>query len=152
MICELINPSDPYTLEIEPGAFDAAALAVWLVGRGAFGLKTVGVSVSEYQSTPVLFGWQEWARGRYLPSVDAYLAAHRREIAAACDSVMIGSVDIRQAFVTAIRYMAPERVREYRAEIYDQQRTSLNRIGEAFWAYADKLRANETKGPSYANV
>jgi hypothetical protein len=150
MICEIINPSDPYTLQTDN--FDAAALAVWLIGRGTFGLKTVGVPESEHQSTPILFGWQEWARGRYLPSVDAYIEAHRREIAAACDSVMIGSVDVRRAFTTAIAYMAPERVREYRAEIYDQQRTSLNRIGESFWAYADKLRANEVKGATNAHV
>ena len=150
MICQIINPSDPYTLDTED--FDAAALCVRHVGREAYGLRSiVSAADPEELCTPVLFGWSEWARGRYLPSPAEYIAEHWLVMAQACESVWIGPVELRQILISAAQYMAPEAFLEFRQEQYDRQRTSLTRIGEAFWQYGAQLRRIHG-GPSHANV
>lgn len=53
MICEIINPSDPSTLETDN--FLAAAVGILIVGNGNLGLSTAGED-GEGQSSPIMFG------------------------------------------------------------------------------------------------
>ena len=49
---EIINPSDPYTIE---GDFSAVAAAVLLLGEGAYGAEPIDPSPELWRKLPVLF-------------------------------------------------------------------------------------------------
>lgn len=129
---ELINPSDPYTFyapSIEVAGVCAALLST------SFGAKSVG----DDESTPVLFGWQEWLDERGI-NMD-WIDEHREEIAAAFDSFLIGDAAKRADVESMLKMLPEERRVEWRNERQDRQRTSLSQIGEAAYVNAAKLRA-----------
>ena len=133
MLCEIVNPSDPYTLETDN--FVAAAVGIMLVGNGQLGLSCDDTG----ECTPVLFGWEEWCAEHGVDQ--AWVDSHRGEIADALDSVMIGSVAERAAQAEAMRFIDdPEKREAYRSTIQDRQRSSLNDIGNACWNMAKLLR------------
>lgn len=133
MICEIINPSDPYTLECSD--FLIAAVAVAVLGRGQWGLDG-----PDDQSTPVLFGWDDWFAKQGVDDLNEYLTANSLAVAAVLDSVRIGSTSTRRAERIAVEYMTPQDAKKYRDRIHDDQRTSMNNIGAAAWSLAERMR------------
>lgn len=118
MIYELINYSDPYTLESDDEA--AVCLATLLLGSGKYGLRDPnGDTVM-----PILFfgGHDEWCLARYGKTVDVLLnSTDKTKIIMALDSVLLG--EDREI---SLRMSEKQR---------DRLRTSLNNIG----AYAKSL-------------
>lgn len=63
MLFEIINPSDPYTMESD--SLEVAAVAVCLLGSGAYGLKEL--DSSEPLEVPIflLGGHDEWFQEKF---------------------------------------------------------------------------------------
>ena len=115
---EIINPSDPYT--IEHTDFLALAAACVLLGNGQYGLAPVG---HDGERVPIfIFGGFDkwWHEHSPTADLDAYLEANKRAIAEAMDSVALTS----------------------------SERSSLNDIGGRAKKWAAKLREGDTEGPS----
>lgn len=138
MICEIINPSDPYTMECE--TFLIGAVAVALLGNGKMGLHSEDGELS----TPILFGWDDWFKGEGVTDLSAFLDENKAIIADALRSVRIGDFADRRAEAVAIKHMTPAAVQGYRAEIHDARRTSMNDIGSRAWQLAKRLRGDDT--------
>ena len=130
-IYELINPSDPYTFEA--GSIEVAGAAVMYLSSG-FGAKEVG----DGDSTPVLFGWDEWLKERKIDS--DWIVAHRTEIANALDSFLIGDSCDRQDVEDMLAELPPDKRESWRARRQDRHRTSMNKIGETAYDLARRLR------------
>lgn len=87
MIYEIINPSDPYTIEGDDIAVVCVATAI--LGEGAYGLQTAdGAEVMPI----LLFGRDEtWFPERFGASFSELLQATPRDVLAAClESVKLG--------------------------------------------------------------
>lgn len=135
-IYELINPSDPYTFEAE--SIEVAGAAVVYLST-SFGAREVGCEDDEGESTPTLFGWEEWLKDRGIDS--DWIAAHRTEIADALDSFLIGDPATRQDVEDMLAELPPDKREAWKAKRQDRHRTSMSKIGEAATDLAQRLRA-----------
>lgn len=132
MICEIINPSDPYTLLTDE--FLPAGVAVFILGRGQLGLSCDDPE----QDTPVLFGWEEWLRSWCGDDLRGWVHGHFEPMAAALESVLIGTAAERRRYEVCLkRCDDPEALR---AEWHDEERSSVNDIGRAAWSLAAHFR------------
>ena len=88
MIYEIINPSDPYT--IEHSDFLALAAACVLLGNRQYALNPVG---HDGEKVPLFIfgGFDKWWAERATLSFDDYLEANKLTIADALDSVKLQS-------------------------------------------------------------
>ncbi len=134
IVCEIINPSDPYTLRCDD--FMVAAVAILILGRGKMGLKELG---GEERQSPVLFGWEEWLES-FGVSLDEYVPLHYEQMAAIFDTVLIGS-DRKQAEDTAA-IIQPDKLEDWLLGRHDSERSSLSDIGGAARQYAEFWREN----------
>lgn len=129
---ELINPSDPYTFyapSIEVAGVCAALLSP------SYGASPVN---SDGESTPLLFGWNEWLEARGIN--DEWVTAHKDEIADAWDSFLIGDARQRADVESMLALLPEEKRQEWRDQRQDRRRSSLSQIGEMAYAKAAKLR------------
>lgn len=134
MLFELINPSDPYTF-IAP-SLEVAGVTACLLSSG-FGARCLDVGHQD-EVTPILFGWDDWLEDRGIDS--EWMNAHKPELAEALESFLIGSANHR-ADVEAMLAMIPDDKKEqWKNERQDRHRTSMNRIGEAAYSLAKKIR------------
>lgn len=132
MLFEIINPSDPYTLETD--SYAAAVAAVCILGEGKYGLDPIDCDVPKVPLA--LFGdlpphVYQAAGVKDFDELAARLnsdAAFNEATAAALDSVRIGT----------------ERERTADKASHDDRRSSLNDIGGRAWAYAEALRGKRT--------
>ena len=133
MICEIINPSDPYTLKTDN--FVAAGLAIAVLGSGQMGLKS-----EDGKSTPILFGWDYWLNDNGINSIDSYISDNRLIIIEILNSVMTGGVEERREVELELSLIENEDDRsKFLSERHERCRTSLNNIGLAAWTWAAKL-------------
>ena len=127
-VWEIANPSDKYTIK---GPFMACAVAVAVLGNGAYGIE----------GTPVLFGWDGWLKDKGIEDLSAYIDAHKGEIADALDSVLIGSEADRAEVESALALMPAEKRAAWLNERHDRRRSSMNNIGGRARKLAAMLRA-----------
>lgn len=131
-VFELINPSDRYTFEAPN--IRVAGAAVCCLSTG-FGARRVD---RPEEVTPVLFGWEEWLKQR---GVNAkWFQAHWAEVADALASFLIGTPTDRADVVDMLAQLPADKREAWRDRRQDRHRTSLNRIGEAAYATAERLR------------
>ena len=132
---ELINPSDPYTFRAPSLEIAGAAAAMLSTGFGAVQYDPP----AEDDSTPVLFGWNDWMESRGMDK--SWFLAHLAEIADALDSFLIGGRNTRADVEDAMSRMDEKNREEFRASRQNRYRTSLNQIGEAAYNLSKRLRA-----------
>ena len=125
MIYEISNPSDPYTMKCDD--FKVAAVAVLLLGRGAYVIE----------GTPVLIALEDIALEEFIP-------AHRNEIALALESVMIGSKADREQVEIELQGIPVDDRDEWLAERHHRIRSSLNDIRSKAQRLADSLRVAQS--------
>lgn len=130
-VYNLINPSDAYTL-IAPNVQIAGVAAALL--SSSYGAEDVVTG----ESSPVLFGWETWLSSHQID--DAWVQAHGVEIAAAMDSLLIGTAGER-AEVDATLKRIPESERAaWLAERHDRRRSSMNDIRHRATLAAERMR------------
>lgn len=130
-VFEIANPSDAYTIK---GAFMAAAIAVAILGRGAYGIP----------GTPVLFGWDDWLKEKGIDDLGAYITAHKTEIVAALDSVLIGDARAREEVEATLRRIPPEQHEAWLADRHGLRRSSMNDIGATAAKLSARLRSEKS--------
>jgi hypothetical protein len=148
MIFEIVNPSDPYTLECDD--FKIAAAGIMLLGRGKLGLSTEEGD-EKHQMPPFIFGNDEmvtkWFADIGIPSLGEFIDGHREEIATMLETVLIGSERNRRTFEKVLACISdPVERAKARAVYQDEKRSSLNDIGGAAWDLAKRLRASAGNG------
>lgn len=131
MLFELINLSDPYTFEA-PSIEIAGVCASQL--SPAFGAK----SLETGETTPLLFGWDEWLQERKIDEV--WCSEHLAEVADAYDSFLIGSASERVDLAVIKSKLNAEEWVKFRDERQDRLRSSRNKIGELAYQNAADLR------------
>lgn len=136
---ELINPSDCYTFRAPNIKIAGCCVAFLSTG---FGAKCLDEDNDE--STPVLFGWNEWLVEQGID--DAFVTAHSLEIADAWDSFLIGSASHRRDIEELLEKLPPEEREKARNERQDRNRSSLNRIGERAYMLAKHYREAASNG------
>jgi hypothetical protein len=132
-VYELINPSDAYTFEAPN--IEVAGVAAVMLSTG-FGATRVLDDVEE--STPILFGWDDWLSERGINS--DWIDEHAVEIADALDSFLIGGPGTRRDVQSMMEMLPPEKQQEWRDKRQDRERSSMNRIGESAYRIAANLR------------
>lgn len=138
----IVNPSDPYTLRTDD--FEAAAAAILMLGEGHVGLTELDVETPRrlpmfaYGAADNLEPWWIETFG-HAPTLDGL----EIRMADALDTVVIGRHCDRLDFEAAIAAIDdPGKRKTFAAAWHDRHRTSMNDIGMACRAYAEKLREN----------
>ena len=141
MIYEIINPSDPYTLEADE---PSVACAACLLLSPAFGLRSQDDSVN---MPPARFaGYQEWFEEHFHANVDKFIKSHLLEIVAVLDSVLIGEAQDRIDFYEALKLTDdPAKKQQWREQYLARRRSSMNNIGGEAMRMADGIRASVAK-------
>lgn len=90
---EIINPSDPYTLEAP--SLDVAAVACSFLGEGKYGLKALDSDRSNDMPNFLFGGHDEWFLEKFSldfeDTADQVLNTKREELATCLDSVRLDS-------------------------------------------------------------
>ena len=137
IICEIINPSDPYTIVGE--RFDVLAVATLILGNGQWALS----GDADVHEMPIfLFGGHEpWLAKHGINDLGAFIDAHLTEIADALDSVLIGSRSERTSIEAVLAAIDdPAQQEKARAVWHDKKRSSMNDIGGRAYALAKRVR------------
>ena len=134
MICEIVNPSDAYTLRTDN--FVNGAVAVAILGNGQYGLQG-----ENGERSPVLFGWDGWFKENHIDDLSQYVREHANEIADILDTVLIGHEYDRREVESALAKMSAEDGRQWLEQRHDCRRSSMNDIGGYAAKLAKSLRA-----------
>ena len=141
IVCEIINPSDHYTMVVTDRA---AAVAICILGEGRYSLKAPnGESVVPLF---LLGGHDEWMKetfgkdfGELLEATDKNLVAEHLE------SVVIGDREDYERSLSAID--DPAKRKKFIADWNDRKRSSMNNIGKRAAQLAKKfLELAKAKG------
>ena len=140
MLYEISNPSDPYTLDSDD--YEAACFAVLMLGNGLYGMDPE--KPGEPGMGIFIFGgsenWWKETFGYPLEETPARIGWER--IAAAWESVFIGSVSQRRDHLEAAKYITdPANLEAFHAQYIDRHRSSMNNIGGRARAMAKSARA-----------
>jgi hypothetical protein len=142
MLYEIINMSDPYTMEAH--SLDVAAVACLLLGSGQYALDPFEEGA---ERVPMfMFGdpdpWFQQHFGKPLKQVIADVRTNKRaEIADCLDSVLIGKRRDRETYLAALALIDdPAKQQEWRDRWLDDRRSSLNNIGGRAYKIARNFR------------
>jgi len=141
IVCEIINPSDPYTIEV-PDKITAFACMALLSG-GKYGLiDSNGISYIDIHWLDPDDSFIQKEIGMTLEQAGQWFEKPENKIrvAEALDSVVIGNEDARKFFGVETAGMNQDEFMAARKKLNDERRSSLNDIGGAAWAIAENLR------------
>jgi uncharacterized Rossmann fold enzyme len=133
VLYEIINPSDPITVEADDET--VACVSVLVIGEGRYGLKD-----QDGRTVCPLFlfgGAMEWLAKRGV-EIQSYLRDHETEIVACLESAAIGSVADRIGIIAAIGATGDKRAALRRWN--ESRRTSVNDICGCAHRFAQRLR------------
>lgn len=141
-VWEIINPSDPYTMEADD--FEVATVACYTLGGGRMGLREIGGAA---RTVPVmLFGWDRaWFAEHFgcdeLVLVQRVRSTKADALASAFESCMIGRASDRASYRKGLELIDdPEKRLAWRDHWHDERRSSLNDIGRVAWEMAASIR------------
>lgn len=136
MLFEIINPSDPYTMEAPD--LEIAACAVCLLGSGQYGLNELSGDKSGHVPVFLLGGHDEWFTKQFGKdfgaSLNAVLMTRRQVLAGALASVRVGDASLRREFDAELaKLAADDEAAMFLTVFHDSKRTSMNDIGRHAW-------------------
>jgi len=131
MIYEIINMSDPYT--IDAPSLQVAFVACSLLGNGQYGLRALesgGIDVPVF----MFGGHEEWCGQQFGKGCDDVVAEvmsyYGSSLADCLDSCLIGKRQDRDTYNDGLRLIDDAAKRdEWREKWHDSRRSSLNDIG-----------------------
>jgi hypothetical protein len=145
MIYEIINPSDPYTIE---GDLLTACIATAILGNGKYALQSADGS----ETMPILMfdPAGEWFETAFGAPFGALLEKTPPDVLATCfDSVLCCTLRERSAYEDALALIEDEgKRRQLREKWLDERRSSLNNIGGRAYAIAASLRTSSGGEPN----
>jgi hypothetical protein len=140
LLFEIVNPSDPYT--VEASSLDVAAMAAVLLGQGNYQFKALegGEDVPFF----AFGGADEWCQQHFKESLvelsNRVMDTKVSEVADCLDSVLYGKKEDRVEFLITTEGMDRNTFEAARLIRQANKRSSMNDIGERAYRMADKLR------------
>jgi hypothetical protein len=141
---EIINPSDPYT--IEAPSLDVAFVACLFLGTGQYAFKPLDEDGEEIPLF-IFGGMEAWCAEHLEEGFEAVVTrvttepAKRKELADCFDSCLIGRREDRNAYRAGLELIDdPAKREQWRDRWHDDRRSSLNNIGARAFEMASKLR------------
>lgn len=154
MICyEIINPSDMATF-MAPDRTIALAV-VGLIGAGHYGGKPLerdGERIPKDEvdalTVPIFLfgGYEEWwkAQGFASEPIEAVVQTRLGELVSALRSTAYGGLEDRKTYDSACAAIDdPAKRDQFKKDWEDRRRSSMNRIVQRAWLYADRLETRE---------
>lgn len=141
---EIVNPSDPYTMEVED--FKEAAVGLLMLSTH-FGLEPVDGEAGSSMPPFIFGGMDKWIEENVCPTDDLqkWIRDHTPGIAKALDSVLIGEKGQRELYQAAMEAIDDLAKREaFHEKWHDTKRSSMNDIGGAAREMAKRLRRQST--------
>jgi hypothetical protein len=145
MIYEIVNPSDPYTMETDN--LLAACIACTMLGAGKYALRQQD---GEVEMPLFIFGGiEQWFEKKFeKPIAELLDGSNDIPVIEALDSVLIGDATDRKIYKAAIEKMDAEAVKVFRKEWQDKKRSSMNDIG----ARAEHISASMREAINYVET
>lgn len=143
-IYELINPSDPYTLEADDRLL--ACLVACMIGDGWFPLEAAdgspGMPILALGADP-----DEWFRATFGKPLGGLLDEITPDrLLPVLDSVLLCTRHERRAYADALAAIEdPARREELRLKWHEERRSSTHDIGRKARAYADAIRNHTSR-------
>lgn len=143
MLYDIINPSDPYTIEAEE--FIDAALAVFVLGNsyGLTALEEGGEDVPIF----IFGGAAEWFRERFKIEAQEAYDQRRLRVAGVLLSAIIGGKSEREMVKKTLSMIPPEKQAEWLEMHHDTKRSSTNDIGSYARRYGQAIMDTEEDKP-----
>lgn len=144
MLFNIVNPSDPYT--VEAPSLDVAAVASLMVGQGQYSFASLDgsedVPMFAFMGNDDTNAWFKQHCGDDAETVVTRVTSEKKiELADCLDSVIIGHYSDRQLYLLALSSITDPANREkYIFEYHDKKRSSMNDIGGRARQLAAKLR------------
>lgn len=151
---EIINPSDAATFLAPDRTVALAALA--FIGEGFYGgtpIERDGQRILEDEKkllcVPLFIGngtYETWWRDAGYPEepIEQAMKDRSAEIVAALRSCSCGDLEDRKKYDSACRAITdPEKLETFKREWEDRRRSSMNRIVQRAWAWADRIEQRE---------
>lgn len=140
---EIINPSDPYTIEAD--ALDVALVACIFLGRGQYAFEPIGGDDTLRIPMFIFGGTDQWCQEHFHQSiqviVDRVLKDKSAELVTCFDSCLIGKAQDRAIYRSALELIDdPSKREEWRKKWHENRRTSTNDIGGRAYVMAKNLR------------
>lgn len=145
---EIVNPSDPYTIECP--FLDVAAMVSVLLGQGKYSFR----SLDSCEDVPMFAfgGADEWCQKKFgenlMEMSNRVMDTKLVEVADSLDSVLYGDREDRAEFLEATKDMDSMTREAHRMIEQNRKRSSLNAIGERAYRMAAKLRKSIAEGLS----
>jgi len=149
MIFEIINPSDPYTMEADD--FEVACVANVFLGEGAYGLRQID---GDDNKMPILlFGANKWFIETFGTEFELVLKRCLEEkkdyLVKTLNSVLIGNASDRKIFYDGLSLIDDaQKQQEWRNKWHNQHRSSVNDIAALAHHYASVLKETAAKDGS----
>lgn len=130
MIFDLINPSDPYTLETHD--YEVACVSVVLLGEGKYSIKQVD---GDFEMPIFMFGghdeWFHKTFGKTMEkTIQKVIQEKKTELIDCLQSVIVGSPKDRTLYLEALSLIDGEaQKQQWRDKWHDVHRGSMNNIG-----------------------
>lgn len=155
MICyDIINPSDAATFLAPDREIAVATLA--LIAEGHYAgqaLARDGKRLPEHEAealrVPLFIGdgsYEEWWQqaGYSEGPIEVVFRTRQAELVAALRSVAYGDLEDRRTYESACAAITePDKLAQFKRDWEDRRRTSMNRIVQRAWAWADKIEKRE---------
>jgi hypothetical protein len=148
VIFEIVNPSDPYTIEAPDLAI--AAVACFLLGKGAYAFEPL--DADKDQRVPIFLAGlagdvEKWCAQKFAMTsrqlFDHVLQRRPKELIDCLQSCLIGRRADRDDFAEFSRALDDDKkIAELRIARHKRRVTSLNDIGRRAYGLAEQLRAN----------
>ena len=144
MLYEIVNPSDPYTIDGEESVVVAAVL---LLGSGAYFLTECDSDKKVDMPFLLFDGTKEdlnkWWDAHHGVTFEAFLVARIVEIKQALATVLIGSASDRRFAEKTLAMLPPDKRDEWLADYKERKRSSLNNIGACAEELAESLQLKD---------
>ena len=140
MLFKIVNPSDPYT--IEAPSLDVATVAAVLLGQGKYPFESLdgGKDIPHFLFGKIDLWCQENFNENLMELSNRVMDTKLSEVADCLDSVLYGDEQDRTEFLESTEGMKREHFEEARGIRQENNRSSMNDIGERAYRMAAKLR------------
>jgi hypothetical protein len=131
MIYEIVNPSDPITIEADDLVI--AQVATIILGRGRYGLTDE--SGNEVLPLFLFGGFDQWAKKNQF-DVDKIMKERWAEIADCLETTVVVGISERRAILAAVGSHGKEAIERFN----DERRSSMNDISGYAHKIAERIR------------
>lgn len=146
MLYNIVNPSDPYT--IEASSLDVAAMTAILLGQGQYPFHAL--DGSENVPTFAFGGGDKWCDEQFKESLmemsNRVMDTKLSQVADCLDSVLYGDEKDRVEFLAETKDMNRQTFEATRILRHNDKISSMNDIGDRAYRMAAKLRKSIEDG------